>query len=217
MEQTVSISRILQEALPYARRFEKTFYELQAQYDEKNAHAKRIDELKNPFPTILKVLYILWGILLVPTLIYGIVAFENGESNLVSVLIPVIFIVVFGFCAINYVKKDRAEEFSYKIKRYNELEQSIPEVEVELNRIIDEAIELGFDFVPLDYFNSSAIQFFISVFDRYLARDMHEAVTLYEQALMRDADMRLQEERHQALMGQLTMMDIHIMMNNNKH
>ena len=214
MEQSVTISRILREALPYAHKFEKILYELQSQYYEKNAHMKRIQELKDPRPLGLNVIYIVGAILLIGSIINGITVIVEDSSDVLQAIGPIAVILVFGILLITYIKNDRVEEFQGKIKRYNELERSIPEVEAELNRVADEAIELGYDFIPLDYFNTSAIEFFISVFDRYLARDMHEAVALYEQALMRDEEMRMQEERHKALMEQLTLLDIHIMLKN---
>lgn len=217
MDQTTSLSDALKEAYPYAKNFTKILSELQYDCSEKQSHYQKIEELKDPHPLILKTIYIIWGICIGGTLLNSLIELNDGTASSYSSFFMVIFTIFFGLFIVVYVKKDRKEEFQRRIKRYNELEKSIPVLEAQLNSAADEAINLGYDFIPLDYFNPTAIEFFVSVVDRYLARDLHEAIVLYEQALMHDEDMRIQEEQHKALMGQLKLLDIHVMMNYNKH
>jgi len=213
MDNGRSIIDMLYAALPYEQRFEGLVWEFFEQQNNKPLLLKRIEELKKPMPGSIIAVWIAAAVLGFYFFMQGlVVSFEAQRAGVLvwAVTLPIIILVAL---LITYnIKKSRKEEFFERIKRYNEIEKDIPILMENINSVMNEAIELGYDFIPLDYFSTEAIQFFINAFEKYLARDMHEAALLYEQAIMRNEDLQRQEERHRELMQEMTWLDIHVLM-----
>ncbi len=214
MNNEISILDMLYAALPQAKRFENLVWELTEQEQDKQLLLKRVNELKSTKP--IAAIRIIVVVILLGWILNCIV---NEVPMKESILYGAVTLAI-GLAVHRYLRISRKEEFAEKNKRYNEYEKSIPVLTEKINTVMNEAIELGYDFTPLDYFTTDAIQFFINAFERYLARDMHEAAVLYEQALMRNEDLQRQDAQHRAVIQELEWLDIHVMMaadRNNKN